>query len=225
MDLIFKNAAAELRGAPRCALRPCAPDMGFPQQRVGSACVRRGRGVLSPRKPVDNANDLIFLGAPSANSGQPLRTVCLGVESLGGRGQQSAGERASTPRGPTGLLCVRNTVSVRRSPHGESTPLSLPCSTATAIAREHGSRGDRRGPTKLAPHGPKAKCRARGRVSPALGHRPPAAGSTSPAPNSLVYKVGTVVPRCAASPLTILVTGGQPCSRTTKWKIPEISSS
>lgn len=49
MDLIFKNAAAELRGAPRCALRPCAPDMGFPQQRVGSACVRRGRGVLSPK--------------------------------------------------------------------------------------------------------------------------------------------------------------------------------
>lgn len=125
----------------------------------------------------------------------------------------------------TGLLCVLNTVSVRRSPHGESTPLSLPCSTATAVAREHGSRGDRRGPTKLAPHGPKAKCRARGRVSPALGHRPPAAGSASPAPNSLVYKVGTVVPRCAASPLTILVTGGQPCSRTTKWKIPEISSS
>lgn len=49
MDLIFKNAAAELRGAPRCALRPCAPDMGFPQQRVGSACVRRGQGVLSPK--------------------------------------------------------------------------------------------------------------------------------------------------------------------------------
>lgn len=79
----------------------------------------------------------------------------------------------------------------------------------TATARERASRGDRRCPTKLAPHGPKAKRRAQCCVGPALGRWPPAAGFTSPTSDSLIYKVETIVTRCVASCPTILVTGGQ----------------